>query len=226
MRKRIIYTVLLQLAIVGLYNNGFSQRNDAGLWLSLELEKLLTQRASLEFKHTARIEQNITHLDLSYSDLGLTYQFSKHVALSGNYRFINKFSPEYNVGIRHRFYCDLVLKKKLKPFVFALRQRFQNQLEDALLNESGNISEYYTRSKVIIKYNLSRFTPCIASELYFKLRPGQQPLPNRYRVYAGCNYSVNKTNDLELYYLFDRRFNQKNPLTNYVIGVTYKHTFY
>jgi hypothetical protein len=223
-KKKLLYTFLI--AAICIANSCFCQRNDAGLWLSLELEKLLTKRLSLEFSHTERIAQNITRWDLAYSDIGLSYKFGKHISASANYRYINKFNPEQGVENRHRFYCDLVLKQKLKPFEFSLRQRFQNQLEDMLTSEDGLVPQYYTRSKLAIKYDLKRFTPCIASELYIKLVPGDQPLPNRYRLFGGLNYSINKTNDIEVYYLFDRRFNQKDPLTNYVIGLNYKHTFY
>ena len=220
-------SVLFFKAIALLFiTNGYSQRNDAGLWLSLELDKPLTQRFSLQFKHTERFAQNITQWDLSYSDLGLGYNFTKHIEGSLNYRFINKFNPDYGIGIRHRFYGELIFKKKIRPFIFAFRQRFQNQLEDVYKSEDGLIHEYYTRSKLTIKYDLNRFAPYVASELYFKLVPGEQPLPNRYRVFLGSAYKINKTNKFSVYYLFDRRFNKKDPLTNYVIGVNYKHTFY
>lgn len=223
-KKKVQYTFLM--AAICIAHGGFAQRNDAGLWLSLELEKLLTKRLSLEFNHTERIAQNITRWDLAYSDIGLAYKFSKHIAASANYRYINKFNPEYGMDNRHRFYVDLILKKKLKPLEFSWRQRFQNQMEDVFTSEEGRIPHYYTRSKLAIKYDLNKFTPCIASELYIKLISGEQPLPNRYRLFGGCNYAINKTNDIEVYYLFDRRFNQKDPLTNYVIGLSYKHTFY
>lgn len=224
MKKKLVYTTLF--AAICLFVNSYGQRNDAGLWLSLELEKSLTKKTSLEFKHTERIAHNITRWDLAYSDIGLGFRLSKHIAVSANYRFINKYNQDYRIGNRHRFYGELILKKKLKPLVFVWRQRFQNQLEDVFTSEEGRTPQYYTRSKLAIKYDLNRFTPCIASELYFKLVPGKQPLPNRYRIFGGLNYSLNKTNDLEVYYLFDRRFNQRYPLTNYVIGITYKHTFY
>lgn len=219
--------ILIIQAITFLFvTYGYSQRNDAGLWLSLELEKPLTQRLSIQFKQTERFANNITRWDLSYSDLGLGYNLTKRIEISANYRFVNKFNPEYGMSVRHRFYGDITFKKKLKPFIFSFRQRFQNQMEDASSSEEGGIPEYYTRSKLTIKYDLNKFTPYVASEMYFKLVPGEQPFPNRYRVFFGVGYEINKTNEVCPYYLIDKRFNQNDPLSNYVIGLTYKHTFY
>jgi hypothetical protein len=106
------------------------------------------------------------------------------------------------------------------------RHRIQYQLEDIYSSETGQTAHYYTRSKITIKYDLNRFTPYLASELQSKIVDWEELVSKKLRFFAGCNYKFNKTDELNLYYLIDKRFNQADPLTNYVIGIAYTHTFY
>lgn len=224
MKKIIVLSLLLNL--IFLIPDSYSQRSDAALWTTLKLEKLLVPKVLVHYKQSVRFGQNFSQLIYSYSDIGVTYKFNKNIKTSLDYRFINKQQTIQEQSFRHRFYWTLTLKKKVKPFILSYRHRIQYQLEDILTSENGHIPDYYSRSKITVKYPLEKFTPFIASELYSKIINWDQLLPNRYRLYAGCGYSFNKTNELNLYYLIDRRFNQKDPLTNYVIGIAYSHTFY
>lgn len=227
MKQKIIYAIVFLNATFTFFLafNSYSQKDDAGLWLAVQLKKPLTAKFELQFRQMERFNQNITRLNLSYSDIGAAYSLNKYFQATLNYRFINKFDSENGLSVRNRFYCNLIFKKKLKPFVLVYRQRFQYQLEDNT-SEKRRTPDYYTRSKLTIKYDLNRFTPYIASELYIKIVSLNQSKANRYRAFAGCNYKINKTNNLNLYYLFEKHFNQKDPLTNYIIGITYEHTFY
>jgi predicted porin len=204
----------------------YGQRSDAALWTSLELEKLLVPKVLIHYKQSVRFGQNFSQLIYSFSDLGATYKFNKSIKTSLDYRFINKQQRSQEQSFRHRVYWTLTLKKKVKPFILSYRHRIQYQLEDILTSENGYIPDVYSRSKIAVKYPINRFTPFVAAELYTKIINWDQLLPNRYRLSGGCGYSFNKTNELILYYLFDKRFNQNDPLTNYVIGITYCYTFY
>lgn len=204
----------------------YGQRNDSNLWASTTLQKLATPRILLHFQQAARIGQNITQLNYTYSDIGVTYKFNKNIQTSLNYRFINKLNKTQDFSLRHRLYWTLTLKKKIKPFTIVYRHRIQYQLEDMYSSENGQTPHYYTRSKLTLKYDLNRFTPYVASELFTKIVDWDQLESRKFRLFAGCNYQFHKTNDLSLYYLIDKRINQKNPLTNFVVGVAYTHTFY
>lgn len=204
----------------------YGQRNDANLWASITLEKLATPKVLLHFQQAARVDQNITQLNYTYSDIGATYKFNKNIQTSLNYRFINKLNKTQEFSLRHRLYWTITLKKKIKPFTIVYRHRIQYQLEDMYSSENGQTARYYTRSKLTLKYDLNRFTPYIASELITKIVDWDQLESRKFRLFGGCSYQFNKTDELNLYYLIDKQINQKDPLTNYVIGVAYTHTFY
>ena len=223
--KRISVPFLL-LNLFYLTQLSYGQRNDANLWASITLKKLATPKLLLHYRQAARIGQNITQLNYSFSDIGVTYKFNKTINTSLNYRFINKLNETKKFSIYHRLYWTLTLKKKIKPFAIVYRHRIQYQLEDVYSSENGEIPHYYTRSKITLQYNLNRFAPYVASELFTKIFDYDQFLSKKIRLIAGCNYMLNNTNRLNLFYLIDKRFNQINPLTNYVIGISFTHTLY
>jgi hypothetical protein len=223
--KRLTLTFVL-LNLIYLTQLCYGQRNDANLWASVSLKKLARPKVLLHFKQAARVGQNITQLNYSYSDIGVTYKFNKNVQTSVDYRFINKLNSIQDLSLRHRLYWTLTLKKKLKPFILVYRHRIQYQLQDFYSSETGATPSYYTRSKLTIKYDLNRFNPYVASELQSKIVDWEQLVSRKLRFFAGCGYKFNKTDELNLYYLIDKHFNEIDPLTNYVIGIAYTHTFY
>lgn len=226
MKKITLYylTILFQFCIL---SGNYAQRNDAAIWESITLEKRLTSKTLLHFQQAARIAQNITQIKRTHYDIGLTYKINKIVSTSLDYRFINRFFTENGTSIRHRIFWTLSLKKKIQPFVFIYRHRLQGQVNDFYSSEDGKIPNYYSRSKLTVKYEFNKLSPYLATELYIKIINNWNTLlPNRYRVLGGFEYQLNKMNELELYYLFDRHFNEYNPLTNYVIGIGFTHRFY
>lgn len=225
LKKHIRY-YFLNLFLFLLCSANYAQRNDAALWADIVLEKRIVPKLTVHFKEAIRVGQNVTQLNYSYSDIGLTFKINKNIQTSLDYRFIRKLQVENYISLRHRVYFTLELKKKLKPFTLNARFIFQSQLEDVYSREKGKIPDYYERTKLTVKYDLNRFTPYLATELYINIIRWEQLLPNRYRLFAGFNYELNKMNGLEIYYLFERQFNQKNPLTNYVVGISYTHQFY
>lgn len=226
MKKTHLLLFNLCLPIIFLTGKISGQRNDAVLWTSIELKKQIVPNLFFHYQQAARIGQNITRFNYSYSDFGASYKFNKYIQTSIDYRFINKRLISQEFSFRHRIYWTLTLKKKIKPLIFVYRQRLQYQLEDINTSENGKQGIYYTRSKIKIKYALYQFTPYIAMELFTKINQWQDLKSDKYRLFAGCSYKFNKTNELDVYYLFDRAFNQPNPLTNYVVGIGFSHTFY
>lgn len=223
--KRITVPFVL-LNLVYLTSLCYGQGSDANLWASVSLEKLASPKVLLHFKQAARVSQNITQFNYSFSDIGFTYKFNKNIKTSLDYRFINKLNSIQDLSLRHRLYWTLTVKKKIKPFIFVYRHRIQYQLNDVYSSETGQSPHYYTRSKITIKYDLNRFTPYVASELQSKIVDWEHLVSKKLRFFAGCNYKFNKTDEINLYYLIDKRFNQIDPITNYVIGIAYTHTFY
>jgi hypothetical protein len=228
--KTLIKFILLLNCVLCFTQKNIAQVNDAALWENIYLEKNIRPKLLIHLNHEGRITNNITQFHFAYADLGITYKFNKSFHVSLDYviiekKLINKNQMEV-LSTGHQFYVALTYKKKIKPFVFSFREILQAQYQDVYSSDKGKVPGTYARSKITVKYDLNRFTPYIAGEIYYKLYNPRIYQANRYRCFAGIFYQLNKINELELYYLFEKHFNENNPKTNYVIGVGFSHFFY
>ncbi len=218
------------LLICAFPKGNYAQINDAALWENIYLEKNICPKINIHLNHEGRITNNITQFHFVYADLGLTYKVNKSFHVSLDYVLIEKKSVNKNseeiFTTGHQYYVALTYKKKIKPFTFSFRQILQGQFENVYSSDKGKVPSNYSRSKITIKYNLNRFTPYVASEIYYKLYNPRIYQANRYRCFAGTFFQLNKVNEVEVYYLLEKHFNENNPKTNYVIGLGFAHFFY
>jgi len=204
----------------------FAQRKDFSIWENISLEKRIAPKLMLNFKHQGRISNNATQLKYYYFDIGLTYKINKSFQTAFGYRFIHNSTTENITSKRHRIYWMLCYKIKLKPFILSYRHILQSQVQDIYSSENGKLPNYFTRSKVAIKYDLNKFTPYLATELKSGIIRWNQLVPNKVRLFVGCNYKFNKLNEIELYYLLQKQISVNNPQTTYILGIGITHTFY
>jgi hypothetical protein len=231
MKKIILFFFFLNLFLFGLLSNNYAQKNDAAVWENIYLQKRVTSKFLIHLNHEGRITQNITQFHYGYADMGLTYKPNKNFHASLDYVFIEKIPNGKVLSIRHQFYLALTAKKKFKPFVFYYRQIIQSQVQDIYSSDYGRIPDNCLRSKITVKCELNRFTPYVASELYIRMNEPYAFEADRYRCFAGVFYELTKLNTIEFYYLVERFFKETkpdaiNPVTNYVIGIGFAHTFY
>lgn len=206
--------------------HAFAQRKDFSIRENISLEKKIMPKMIIDFKQGSRLSQNASQFKYIYFDMGITYKISKKIQTSLDYRFINKQSNENLLSKRHRIYWTLCYKLKLKPFILSYRHIMQSQVQDIYSSENGDIPIYYSRSKISIKYELARFTPFIATELYSNIIHWSQLEPNKLRLFIGSSYMLDKINELELYYEVQKDLNVITPWTNYIIGIGFTHKFY
>ena len=234
MKKKLFFQVLM---ITGLFlsSNPISSQvvYDAGLWENIYLEKKITSKWNVHLNHEGRVDQNMTRFYYAYADVGITYEFTKHVKVMGDYVFLEKLKNNNDYwSTRHQAYVALVLKQKIGSFAISDRTMFQVQYTDVYSSEHGMLPDYKLRNKLTIKYNNnSRYTYYIASEMYYKVNSyNKVNLPqgrqiDRMRYFAGVFYELNKMNKIELYYLFENNFNINKPVNKSVIGIGYAHYF-
>jgi len=198
------------------------QNNDAALWLSVNVEKLLTSKTSVTFTEECRLNENISRAGTVFTDLGISHKLNKTFTVSLNYRFIQRRNLDASYSTRHRFYVDVSGRRKAGKFSFTLRERVQFQIRDYNSSETGRIPEWYLRSKLSVKYSLGRkITPMVSAEVYFQLsNPGNNEIDNL-RLAAGFEYEINKRHSIEPYYLIQRELNVNDPVTDYIIGLGY-----
>lgn len=225
--KKIIFLAALSLGFV---SQGFSQAsNDAGLWCTFNLEKNINQKFSLFLTEEYRVRENFSRNNLFYTDLGFSYKPLDFMKVSLSYRNIEKFTNDNTISLRHRFTVDVVLKKKLNQLSFAFRQRLQTEYRNVYSSELGAIPEWYTRSKLTIKYDLDKpVTPYVATEFRYQINSPRavdsNKLWHRGRFIAGIDYKKSDRNTFGVYYLIQREWNVSAPQNLYIIGLEYTLT--
>jgi hypothetical protein len=199
-----------------------AQVNDAGLWLSLNAEKKITPVLSATLSQEFRMNENICELGTFFTDAGITYKFGKIIKASVNYRFTNKRNLDDSYSKRHRYYVDLTARKKFKPLVLSFRTRFQSQYTDVFCSPEGKIPEYYSRNKMVVKFDLDKkFTPYLYTELFSPVFSGEGLYIDNARYCAGIEYQKNRMHGFDFFYMIQKEYNVNNPQCDYIIGMGY-----
>jgi hypothetical protein len=224
MLKRIFLTNFLFLPLLFISNAAFTQVNDAGLWLGLNLEKKISGNFSLNLEDELRLNENLSEAGTHYTEIGGDYKLSKGFSAGLYYRFTEKRRLDDSYSKRHRFYTELSYRRKVNRFSFTLRERLQCQYADIQSSEKGHIPEYYLRSKFSIKYRVKkRIQPFVNTEIFYQLSNAEGNEIDNFRVAGGLEYSFKKYGSVELYYLINKEINVKDPLTEYIIGLGYNY---
>lgn len=198
------------------------QIKDAGLWTSINFEAKLVKKLSFTISEELRFNENVTELDASFTDAGVTYKLNKHFQIAANYRFTQRHRDENYYSFRHRFYTDIKYSKKLKPFEIAFRTRFQDQISDIGRASDGGVPEYYLRNKLSLNWNLDKpYKPYISIELFSLLNYPRSFAFNANRIAAGLEYAISKHHKIDVYYMIQKELNVSNPETDFIIGLGY-----
>ena len=202
---------------------------DAGLWCTFNVEKILNQKFSLFITEEYRVRENFSQHNLFYTELGATIKPADFIKISLSYRCIEKFVEDDAISFRHRVSLDVNLKKKAGPLSFTFRQRLQSEYRNLYSSELGAIPEWYTRSKLTIKYDFDKpVTPYIACELRYQINNPRtvevNNLWHRARYIVGLDYKKSDRNTFGVYYLIQREWDVSAPQNLYILGLEYTLT--
>ena len=189
--------------------------SDAKLWTGISISKKVND-FEFSFSEEVRFDENMSHIDKVFSELGAEYKITKGVYAGANYRFSkdNEYTSK-NYDIRHRFDIALILKQKYENFRFSFRTKYQTK--NSVPEEN---SPTFSRNKFAAKYKLENdFTPFISYEFYYQFN--EEKIINRTRFSLGSAYKINKKSALKFFYIYENRFNVKNLKHNHIYGISY-----
>jgi len=189
--------------------------SDAHLWSAVSVSKKIND-FEFSFSEELRFDENFTHVDKLFSEIGAEYKIIKGLSVSANYRFNRDNDYESgNYDLKNRFDIKVDYKYKYNNFQFGFRTKFQTQTAPSYKNNTT-----YNRNKFSIKYKMENpFTPYIYYEFYYQFN--DQKVINRNRFSLGTKYKINENNAVKLFYIFENRFNVKNLEHSHIWGVSY-----
>lgn len=205
----------------------FSQTEDLGSWMTFGFNKGITKKIGFQLDQEFRIKDNLSSINLFYTNVGFNYKPEKFIKVAVVYRMINKRKEDGSYGLRSRIYTDVTLKSKpTDKLTLSYRARLQAEWRQAgYANDVGNIPEVYLRNLFKIGYEIGpRTTPYIATELRWQLQNPRVPWGNgfnRQRIIGGIDYKLNDLHTFGAYFLNQRESNVNDPQTLYIIGLEY-----
>lgn len=218
--------LLLIIPVLLLGRVASAQTEDFGSWMTVSFNKGIVGNLQFNFDQELRLRNNLTDLNLIYTNLGLTYKVNKAFRVATVYRFIDKHKDDGTWGIRHRGYVDLIFRFKPAKFTIGYRARFQSEWRGAgYTGEFGRVPEVYIRNLFKIGYKINdQFSPYVGSELRWQVQNPRIPYHDgfdRTRFMAGTDYNFNDNNTLGLYFLLQKEWNVVDPETLYILGIEY-----
>jgi hypothetical protein len=203
-----------------------AQVQDACLWMTANLEKKLTRSFSAVFKEEVRLNENITEVGTVFSDIGLEYSLSKRFRIAGHYRFILKRSPDDSYEPRMGYYFDFTYREKVSLIRLNFRLRFQSRFSDLQDDVFSEIPEYYLRFRIRAEADLNkRYEPYLSAEPFIQMNSPEGFLFEGMRYCAGVEYSFSRMHKVDVYYQIQQEYQVRNPLTEFITGISYTFTF-
>jgi hypothetical protein len=164
---------------------------------------------------------------MGYGDLGLSYNFNKHVKVMLDYVYGKRRRLDGTYKNRQMIYFALVLKKKFGQWTILYRNRIQAQSQELQPDDYGVKPSYYERNKLTLKYELNKHVEAfVQSELYYPLYQAKGKGFDRSRSGAGLNYTLNKKTSFDFYFLYQHELNASRRTQRlFVYGIGYNHEF-
>jgi hypothetical protein len=217
--------VLFIFIITFHHNPGFAQTEDFQLWSGINLDISITKKISFKIEEEIRLKNNVTEVDMYFTDAGISYDFWKNFTLAGNYRYTRKNEPEGIYSNMHKYYIDLEYDNNIGRFEYSFRTRYQSRYKNIKSSELGFRPEKHSRNKISLAYDIYRspLKPEIWCEIYYQLNNPYGNGLDKIRVAPGLNYSINRANRIKIYYMIEKELSVKNPATNYILGIGYSY---
>ncbi len=221
--KKLIAAALLIFSGANFLN---AQTQDFGMWNTISVNKEITNKLVLGLDQEIRFRDNLSTLNLVYTNVGLTYKFTDNFKFSAVYRFIDKHKDDFSWGVRHRIYFDAAVKVKPGNFNFSYRARYQMEWRGAGYEQyQGSVPEIYFRNLFKVGYKLNdSWEPYLGSEIRFQIQNPRIPYHNgfdRTRFIGGINYEFNKHHTIGTYFLLQKEWNVSDPETLHILGIEY-----
>lgn len=207
----------------------FSQyfEDDARLWLNIEAKKKLTDKLSANFTLQNRLENNVSEYTKLYFNAGLSYKINEYIKPFAEVVAGMRRNLDGSYAPRYRYSLGLTLKKEIKTFTLQYRNVFQGRFTSFNYEVADDLPRYFNKNRVTIKNEITnRLEVYLAQEVYLELNNFKENNINRSRTTIGTSYKLTKKSSIEAYFLFQRRFTNKNePKRDFIYGITYSIDF-
>lgn len=214
-KKGLMAMGLLYLIFIAAPEETYANVKDNEFWTGFEASYGLTKKLDISFEEELRLNEDFGQFDQDQLNLGMKYKINKFFKVAAFFRHkIKRYDSE------NSFYINLSAKKDIDVFELSYRLRYHRkypQLDDA---------EDYFRQKIKIKYKyFDKFTPFAAGELFYRANYKKGDRFDKYRLFLGLGYELNKHHKFDLQYIHEQEMNVKKIDLSNIFGLYYSFEF-
>jgi hypothetical protein len=197
-----------------------AQEQDFQIWGDFSPRYKINKKWRLDGEFGLRTRENSQILKQYYLEFGGRYKINKRFDIATKYRFTNYYRR--GKTSTHRLNADLFYDNKWKRFTWQLRGRYQHEWFAS--NYSREYEERTWRTRLRISYNIrkNKVDPYTKFEHFMGLNGKYLWLTTDVRWTIGAEYPINKWSDIDISYKIETEFYTANPLTAYILSITYK----
>jgi hypothetical protein len=208
--------------------SAIAQRQDAAAWITLNLEKGISNKLSTHLTNQYRFNENFSRFDYAYYDLGLDRKFKKWLSGTAAYVLNVKNDPIVGIKLRHQVYINATLEKSFGKLRISNRLQLQTQMEDQDFAQGSGFPDLFYRNKTVFRYKLNKkILPFFSPEFYFRINNpvSYESYINRTRLMVGFDYNVSKRKAFQFYYMYQNQTSKYGPTITNVVGIRFEYTF-
>jgi long-subunit fatty acid transport protein len=210
--------IIVLISLISLQIN--AQENDFQIWSDVSAKYKLHKKWRLDGELGLRTRENSTLLRQIYLEFGGRYKINKRFDISGKYRFSNYYRfGKTNV---HRWTADLSYDNKWKRFTWGLRGRYQQNWFVSNYSQEYYVQTWRTKFEISYDIRKNKLQPSFSLEHFMGLNGKEKWLTTGLRWSLGADYPINKWSDISLSYKIETEFYTANPLTAYILSISYK----
>lgn len=213
---------IVSIFLCFILSNAFTQEEDFQIWLELEACADLGKNFSICIENETRFYENASLWGRNQTDIGLAYDFNKLFSVAAAYRYLYYYPFSDLTYNKSRWVADLHFKPRYKRWRFSGRLRLVNDNEGLSPNLFDKRPLHRERFRAIYNFRKSPFRAGFGTETYFPVGPNFYEL-RKLRLFTGVQYRVSRDHRFGLDFIYDREFNTNNPLTAYIISVSYTY---
>ena len=211
---------------------------DFELWTGVSVKKsFLEKKLTAELTQEFRLDDDASHMDIYFTELGMKYKLKNGISLGAAYRYIrnNKNSGYVN---ERRFHFDLGYKYKIERFDLSARFRYSNRAEIGGSTDEGQYPTNKYRFRLKGEYNIPnwKLDPYFAVETFYATTTNSYNYIEsitetedvagfqKMRYTLGTSYRITDFMSVGAFYRIEREFesyrlNYNTPATYYIGGI-------
>jgi len=224
--------------------------DDFGVWTTIEAEKKINKKFSLEAEGELRTRDNVSELDRWSLGVSASYKLLPWLKASAGYVLIddhkddkytyhdngnvNKWTPDY-WRLRHRFHVSLTGTAKVGDFKFSLRERWQYTYRPEKVvqrwdedDEEWSDKTVSSKAKNVLRSRLQvsydqKGNPW---EPYANVELSNAWNVEKARFTIGTEYKINKHHALNAFYRYQHIYDSADEDPNmHIVGIGYTFKF-